>query len=92
MGCSACAYDPATINLLGAFIGFSLWGASAHMCQRFLLMHNVSAGFFVCLFVVTMWNLKVKKTKHNPAITGIIIIFVMNLAETGEQRISTRMI
>lgn len=69
-------------DLIGSLIGLALWGK-----QSFKLLRHapkILVGFYVCLFAVTIWMLRRKRSKHTPAMVGIVILFVLNVVQTSE--------
>lgn len=66
---------PLVGDLVGTLIGLALWGKRAIQ----LLEHTLTSftGFYV-------WMLRRKRSKHTPALIGIVGLLVLNLVQTGK--------
>lgn len=94
-----CYYDgmlcltlsPVIATLLGAFIGLTLWGKCVGEQGRVSLTRtSLYIGFYLCLFIVTLWMLRVKRSKYSPAVAGIILMFFLEIIQTGKYELGQR--
>lgn len=75
--------NPVVGELLGSFLGLTLWGASLYAPFSFRTNPHLAPGFYICLFIATLWMLRAKGSQYTYAVTGIIFIFILNIVQTG---------
>lgn len=77
---------PPTSELFGHALGLALWGKLYAGTLSEGLTQFI--GLYVCLFFLTIWRLRATRSKYTPALTGIIVLFVLNLIQTGERLVN----
>lgn len=77
------AMRPLVAELMGSFVGLILWGEFPLNMFTGLSINDI-VGLYACLFFVTLWLLRKKRSKWTFAVIGIVILFVLNLIQTGE--------
>lgn len=73
---------PLVGELIGAFFGLILWGESPNDGIDLVLTVDV-IGIYACLFAVTAFMLRRQGGKYTRAFSGIVVLFVLNIVQTG---------